>query len=356
MMKKLMIMPLLTFMLVACQSNTVEEAVEKEANNTEEQATNETEVDQKVDEENDKEEQAVDLTLYDDVIKEYEQLTEMSMEEAENASFDYVKSGGLYYFYEGGIHEGVSAAYYDLNGDGVDELIITLGLQGSHSLIDLYSIVDGELVSIFTDEMSGSAMLKRSGYSLTKNGNLIYTTASGQGERFGEFYELDEETMEYVESYVVSDEAGDFEKIEKELENDLDLTTLEWENLENKTGQIVYENFQEGDYSALEGVWENSHEESQVTIKGDELTYVDGRKSTLDFSNEYSDETLYVFNVSVEDENQLPPLLTFYPENIEIKLGEPVLPSDTNQSRFTITEAGAPSEEDIYYKVSDVED
>lgn len=356
MMKKLMMIPLLTLMLVACQSNTVEEAVEKEAADTEEKETNEN---QKVNEEKAEEEQAVDLTLYDEVIKEYEKLTETPLEEVEDESFEYVKDGALYNIYDASLYDGVSATYYDINDDGVDELIITLSFQegvGSYTLVDLYTIVDDQLVSIFTDDMSMDATAKRSGFSLLENGNLIYTTASGQGERHGEFYELNEEAMEYIETYVVSDTEGDFEKIEKELENKIDFTALDWDNLEGKTERTVYEDFKEDDFSALEGVWENSHEGSQVTINGNELTYTNRDKSILDFSNEYSDETSYVFNVSVEDENQFSPLLTFYPENIEIRLGEPVLPSDTKQSRFTITEAGAPSEEDVYYKVSDLED
>lgn len=351
MMKKLMIMPLLILMLVACQSNTLEEAAEKE--------TIETEENEHTNENNSEEEEAVDLSLYEEVIKEYEKLTEMPLEEAHDASFEYVKSSAVYNIYDDSLYEGVSASYYDLNDDGVDELIIALSFQsgvGSYSLIDLYTIVDGELVSIFTDDMSMAATYKRSGYSLLKNGDLIYTTASGQGERFGEFYELDEETMEYVETYVVSDEEGDFEQIEEELENNLDFTTLEWETIGKEKVRTAYDNFLIGDYSALEGIWENSHEGSQVTIKGNKLTYMNGDKSSLDFSNEYSDETSYIFNVSVNYEKQLPPLLTFYPENMEIKLGEPVLPSDTKQSRFTITEAGAPGEEDVYYKVSDLED
>lgn len=351
MMKKLMIMPLLILMLVACQSNTLEEAAEKE--------TNETEENEHTNEKNSEEEEAVDLSLYEEVVKEYEKLTEMPLEEAHDENFEYVKSGAVYNIYDDSLYEGVSASYYDLNDDGVDELIIALSFQsgvGSYSLIDLYTIVDGELVSIFTDDMSMAATYKRSGYSLLKNGDLIYTTASGQGERFGEFYELDEETMEYVQTYVVSDEEGDFEQIEEELENNLDFTTLEWETIGKEKVRTAYDNFLIGDYSALEGIWENSHEGSQVTIKGNKLTYMNGDKSSLDFSNEYSDETSYIFNVSVNYEKQLPPLLTFYPENMEIKLGEPVLPSDTKQSRFTITEAGAPGEEDVYYKVSDLED
>jgi len=344
-MKKLWMMPLLILILAACQSNTVEEAEKHDRNEVNEQEENQNE-------NNEETEVAADLSLYDHVLKEYEALTEMSMEEAENASFDYVKSGGLFYFYEGGIHEGLSAAYYDLNGDGVDELIITLGPQGSHSLIDLYSIVDGQLVSIFTDDMSAAAMMKRSGYSLTKKGNLIYMTASGQGDRYGKMYELNEATMEYVEIYRVSQAEGDFAEIEKELENKIDFASLDWERLENKAGRMIYESFQSGDYAALEGVWENGNEES-VTIKGNEITFMDGRKLSFALADEYSDEKSYHFAVSVENENDFPPRLIYYPENMEIKLGEPVLLSDTNQSRITITYAGAPGEEDVFYKVSE---
>src|SRR5699024_7119815 len=121
--------------------------------------------------------------------------------------------GALNYFYDANVYDGISTSYYDLNRDGVDELLITLqsGIE-SYSLIDLYTIVDGELVSIFTDEMSINAMTKRSGYLLLENGNLIYATASGRGEKYGAIYKLNEETMEYIETYAVSPTEGDFEK------------------------------------------------------------------------------------------------------------------------------------------------
>jgi len=341
MMRKLMMMPLLIVMLVACQSKTAEETVEKETN-------------EQVDKNNSEEEKAVDLSLYDEIIEDYEKLTEMSLEEAEDTSFEYVKNGALYYFYDSDVYEGVSTTYYDLNGDGVDELIVTLRFKldiESYSLIDLYTIVDDEPVSIFTDEMSLGAMYKRSGYYLLRNGNLIYTTASGAGEKYGDIYELNEKSMKYDKTYVVSQTEGNFEKIEKELENSIDFTEFEWKNVGKEKERSTYDKFMLGDYTALEGKWKNGHEGSQVTIKGNELTSINGDKSTLDFSDEHSDETSYVFDLSVEGENQFPPLLTFYPKNIEIKLGKPVLPSDTKQDRFTITQAGAPGEKDVYYKI-----
>src|SRR5690625_202640 len=223
-MKKVIIIPLLALGLIACQANTAEGPVKE------------------------------DLELYNEVIDNYITFTEMSLDEAENTPPKEVKSGAYEYFHSGNIFEGISVTYFDINDNGVEELLIALRSdRGSYALIYLFTIVDGEVISLFTDEMSASVRYKRSGISLLENGNLIYMTASGAGEKYGTIYELKEEQMEYVEIYDVSLTEGDFVIIEKELESTLDIKALDWNAIEKE--RTVYDDFIEGDFSAVEGTW-----------------------------------------------------------------------------------------------------
>lgn len=350
-MKKIMIIPLLVLGLIACQANPTEGPVKKEANeNTENKETKERDSLSEEFEE-------VDLKLYDELIENYASFTEMSLEEAENTSLEGVKRGAYDYFYSADLYEGISATYYDLNNDGVDELLIALRSDSSYySLIDLFTIVDGEVISLFTDEMSADAMYKRSGYSLLENGNLIYMSANGQGEKYGEIYELNEESTEYVETYTVSLTEGNFEIIEKELENTLDINALDWDVVGKEKERTMYDDFLAGDFSAIEGIWKNGYDNewSLVRIRGNEFTYEDGSRLNIDFLKDYSNEVSSVFNVM--DEEGFGALLHFYPENNDIELGDVFVPSDSKKKRFFVTQSDAPEREAIYYKVSDLKE
>lgn len=348
-MKKIIIIPLLALGLIACQANATESPVKKETNEN-----------QEVNESNslNNESEEVDVALYDKMIDNYATFTEMSLEEAENASLEGVKSGAYDYLYTGNTFEGISVTYYDLNDDGAEELLIALRTDSDgYALIDLFTIVNEEVISLFTDEMSASAMYKRSGFSLVENGNLIYTTASGAGERYGVIYELMEEEMEYVETYEVSLTEGDFEIIEKELENTLDLKELDWSAIEKEKENTVYDDFMDGDFSAIEGIWKNGYdnEGSLVRIEENEFSYQDGSRLIIDFTKEDSDEESSVFNL-MEEDGIGGARLFFYPENSEIEFGDEFIPSDAKKNRFFITQSDAPEEKAIYYKVSDLKD
>lgn len=347
-MKKIMIISLLTLGLIACQANPSESPVKQETNENKERKESDS---------LSKEFEKVDLELYRVVIDNYASFTEMSLEEAQKVSLEGVKSGAYDYFYSGNDYEGVSAAYYDLNDDGIEELLIALRSGSSYyALIDLFTLVDGEVISLFTDEMSASAMYKRSGFSLLENGNLIYTTANGQGDRYGEIYELNEESMDYVETYGVSLTEGDFEIIEKELENKIDFSKLKWDVIGKEIEVTAYDDFMAGDYSAIEGIWANGYDNewSVIKIEGNNFSYEDGSRLNIDFTKEYSDEASSTFNLM--DEDGFGALLYFYPENSDIEFGDAFVPSDSKKKRFFVTQSDAPEEKDIYYKVSDLKD
>src|SRR5699024_7950617 len=124
---------------------------------------NEVNENQEVNESNTEKDDEVDLTLYDEAIDNYASFTEMTQEGAENTNLEYVKIGAYEYFYSGNIFEGISVTYDDINDDGVEELLVALHTgTGSYALIDLFTIVDGEVISLFTDEMSASVTYKRS--------------------------------------------------------------------------------------------------------------------------------------------------------------------------------------------------
>lgn len=352
-MKKVIIIPLLALGLVACQADSTETPVKNETNETNAIIENESNENQEVNESNsvNNEVEQVDLDLYDDVIDNYANFTEMTQEEAENANLGYVKKGAYGLFYDSYIFEGISATYYDINDDGVEELLIALRVdQDSYVPIDLHTIVDGEVIPLFTDEISEGILFKNSNTILLDNGDVVYTTANGRGDRFGSIYELKEETMEYVEAYEVSIEEGDFSVIEKELENTLDINTFDWKPIDKEKESTVYDEFMDGDFSALEGIWESGYD--QVRIEGNDFFNEDGSRLIIDHPQEYDDEEAIGFSIMSED-GIGGAALVFYPENIDLEFRDELVPSDTKRHRFFITQSDPPEEKAIYYKVSD---
>lgn len=347
-MKKILIITLLAVGLAACQENTSEEPVKDDTSERLEVEENES---------TKQEVEKIDITLYDPIIDDYAAFTEMTLEEAEQSSLEKVKSGAYDYFYSQDQYEGISVAYADLNGNGVEELFVALRSDADHyALIDQFSILDGKVISLFTDEMSGDASYKRSGYLLLENGQPVYTTTVGAGERYGIIYELNEE-MEYVKAYEASLTEGDFDVIEKELENSMDLAELDWQTIGETREASDYEQFVAGDFSAIEGIWENGYdnEGSTVKIEGNDFLYQDGSRVIIDFNENQSDAQSSNFNL-IEEDGIGGAALFYYPEGKEIEFMNEVIPSDPKKKRFFVTQSDAPEEQAIYYKVSDLEE
>src|SRR5699024_2750413 len=159
--------------------------------------------------------------------------------------------------------------------DGVEELLISLESDlGDNVLVDVYSIVDGEVVSLLTDEISEKVHYKRSYLSLIEGGKVVYSTVNGQGDKYGTIYELNDQALKYEESYDVSMTDGDFAVIEKELDKEIDISEFDWEGIGKERERTVYDNFMNGDFSKIEGIWENPHypEGSKIKIEAGKLS------------------------------------------------------------------------------------
>lgn len=343
-MKKLLIIPFLLFGLVACQQQEQGEEVDKQENVTEEeQFENEVE-----------EETEIDLSLYDKVIDDYARFSGLDPGEVEAFSSEFVKSGAYDYFNTWKLYEGISVTHYDLTDNGVEELIVSLRIDDeAYILIDLYTIVDGELFSLFTDELSDDVQHIRSTYFLLDNGKLVNTAIVGQGEEAGIIYEIDEEKMEYVESYKGFTEDGDFDVIEEALEDKISFADLPWEAIEAERKLTVHQQFLAGDFSELMGVWEN--ESGQVTISEDKIEFSSGGSMDIRFNADNSGGESAVFLGLMSEDGIGGAGLIFFPAGYEIILmedGEPV-PSNVNEHKFYIGQDAFATEDEIFYKVSD---
>lgn len=347
-MKKLFLLPFILLVLIACQEQGNEDQNNKVENNAE---TTEEVV------ENEAIEEVIDYGLYDDVIAEYSEIEQMTLEEMEEADFTYVKEGALYYFYEGLLYDGISATYHDLNGDGIDELIISLSLKekyGSYVVIDIYTIKDQELLALIDDRLSVGGMTKRSMYLLTDKGELILVSSNAQGEGFGTIYELVEAGDSFIEAYNVTVDGGDFAEIEKALENTLDFEEFAWEDILTKADKYI----NQGDFSALNGKWKTKKYEGEVIFNSEEKKLYFSEDARLDIvyhePDPSQDEIPIYFGLQEED-GVGGASLSYYPAGSEIHSMDGIVPTDTDKDRFVITQAPDINEDEVYYRVSDLE-
>lgn len=330
--------------MIACQENTFNERVEKTYENENESYINSI--------------NKFDLTKYDEVKDNYARFTEISIDDIDNITLEFVKMGAIDYFYRSNEIVGIFYTHFDINNDETEELLIGLrNNEGTYELIDLYTIINNEVISLFDDNMSTASTYKRSSYMFSNTGKLIYTTASGSGEKYGIIYELQDEVGAFEKVYEVTTENGDFSIIKKELVNALDINELNWEIIGNENQRTVYDQFLTGDFTAIEGFWKNSydHEGSLVKIKGNTLTYENGDQIILEFVNNYSNETFIVFNL-IDQVNMSGASLYFYPAHSEIDWQGTIFPSEVEKDRIFVTQTEPPSEEGIYYKVGDPDD
>jgi len=346
--------PLLLLLLAACQANdsiAEEDGNTKETNEMNEVVNNDE--NEKVEENNEPE---VNYDLYDSIIDEYKAYDELTFEEADNKEFTHVRDGAIYFHADRSIYGGISAAYQDINGDGIDNLLIALRSLGpedvTYRIIDIYTILDNEAHSLMDHGLSAYVGDVRTSNDLLEDGTMVQQTVANQGQLYGFVYELDEDELTYKETASYSDEEGNFDQVEAMLEEKQDLHTFKWEKLD--TLGSVYDQTVADDFSYFHGEWESN--------AGDRISI--DRAGRISFGSGYSDlelaesseatlnESIISLTHSVESENEFPSSIVFHPKGVGVNIAEP-LESDVSKERIVIYQQGAPSEEGVYSRVDE---
>lgn len=119
---------------------------------------------------------------------------------SENWDFQKLSDNSLNYmcsYYSGTGLNDIGYAYYDINSDGVNELLIGLTAE-THNVLDIYSLVNGTPTLI---AQSG----ERDMYSICKNGYISETASNGAANSFYEYYKYNSgsSSLTLVEAVVI---------------------------------------------------------------------------------------------------------------------------------------------------------
>lgn len=131
---------------------------------------------------------------YSDILDKYHQAI------SENWDFQKLSDNSLNYmcsYYSGTGLNDIGYAYYDINSDGVNELLIGLTAE-SHNVLDIYSLVNGTPTLI---AQSG----ERDMYSICQNGYISETASNGAANSFYVYYKYDNgsTSLTLVEAVVI---------------------------------------------------------------------------------------------------------------------------------------------------------
>lgn len=302
----------------------------------------------------------VDYSLYNQVILDYNQLSSVNSDINPEANQAVTSS---YY-------TGLEYSLYDLDKNGVDELLIALvAKDGYRSLLDLRTIKDGQVVRLTTNELSmiGNRMLLLP----LADGTLYYKASGGASGGLYTRYRLMADGTGLEKVAEAETEAG-----LGNLPTALDLTSLTWQSVSSLESQdsasqtetassssgMDLQAIAKGDYSSITGTWQSGKADwPTLTISRSSIqaTYPDGRIETL--SLDFSDTSVLVAKGYLSGKLPVPMggvSYSFIPVGISVNIGGPTdLPSDVSRERIWYASTGINPEtissDHFYYKVSD---
>lgn len=212
----------------------------------------------------------VDYSLYDSVISDYAAVAGGDTASSNvNALANQVTLPTGYY-------TAVETSRYDLDKNGVNELIVALkSKDGNRSILDIRTIAKDQVVRL-TNTDNGLAMIgERMTLAPLENGQLVYRGSSSATDHAYTLYQFNK-AGDALEGAGQGAEESDLNL----SSGYLDLASLTWESVTGSATASKTENnqskgmdldaIQKGDYSSIEGTWSTSRGDS-FTFTKDEL-------------------------------------------------------------------------------------
>lgn len=305
----------------------------------------------------------VDYGLYNQVILDYNQLSSANSDINPEANQAVTSS---YY-------TGLEYSLYDLDKNGVDELLIALvAKDGYRSLLDLRTIKDGQVVRLTTNELSmiGNRMLLLP----LVDGTLYYKASGGASGGLYTRYRLtaDGNGLEKVAEAETEVGLGN-------LPTALDLTSLTWQSISSLESQdsasqtetassssgMDLQAIAKGDYSSITGTWQSGKADwptYTISRSSIQVIYPDGRRETLSLEagdNPITNQGYLSLLDSEAVKHNYAGGLWFIPVGITLSEGSVIDASDSSRERLFLFGGGMNPEvviaspEYYYYKVSD---
>lgn len=312
---------------------------------------------------------SVDYSLYDQVIVAYHQVLNQGAANSDvNPEAGQAATGSYY--------TGLDYSLYDLDKNGVDELIIALvAKDGYRSLLDLRTIKDGQVVRLTTDENQLSMIGNRTILLPLADGSFYYKASGGASGGLYAHYRWTADGVGLEKVAEATSEAG-----LGNLPAALDLKTLTWQSVSSLAPQtsasqtetassssgMDLQAIAKGDYSSIVGTWKSGKADwptLTISTSSIQASYPDGRVST--FFLETSDNPNITKNgyLSVLDSEGLKHGyaggLWFIPVGVTLSEGTVIDASDSSKERLFLFGGGMNPEvvmadpDSFYYKVSD---
>lgn len=256
------------------------------------------------------------------------------------------ETNGMAFLYWNDYYDGLFSTQYDIDGDGAQELLISLrDLQGRYSLLDIYTSKNNSLIRLTNSENGLDMIGERMNVHMLDDGTLFYRGSAGLSGTGLSIYELNDEKNNYtkVKDLMESDVIELKERI-------IDTSKLEWSNIGITKVIPLVKYMQAGDYSSLEGKWKN--EEGEIfTISEDKISFSGGETAVL--RNPESNEVDGLVQISVDyggngPSSQVPML--YIPKEIDGDIPTVQGKTRANTERITISQAIIGSEQ-VFYRL-----
>ena len=239
--------------------------------------------------------------------------------------------------------KGISYAFYDLNQDGTDELLIALkDSRNGYTLLDIYSNTGGSLAKLTNVSNQMEAIgNERTTLTLREDRSLLLSTPINQ-----EFilFKLNKEGKE-LEEVSKTNNLEDVKKYPKEF----NLQNLTWNALTKNTASskststsMDLDAIQNGDYSSIAGIWKNG--------KGQTLTFdKNGLVSTTEKLGKPKMDRGYL-TVAVNT-NTSGYSIIFLPAGTKFTMVPKEDPSDQTVNRIWAGQGSSGDPREFFYKV-----
>lgn len=125
-----------------------------------------------------------------------------------------------------GYYEAISYTFYDLNEDGIDEMIMALRSDDYHSIVDFYTLKNNEMIRLTSGKGTLEMIGERVSAHILKDGKILTIGSSGAMDTYYSLYEMNEDANELDHLIETHNDPSIFNEEDK-----ININELEWTDI-----------------------------------------------------------------------------------------------------------------------------